>query len=103
MVFLAQVPAVALPLLLPVLKQTPGPPKPPPKPPEPLRINRFTQNAVENSLYSVLCHLKVGFFLITHTEPHRFRPELVGKLRMGLPQLPKQLRDQKNSQKHEKN
>ena len=56
-VFLAQVPAVALPLLLPVLKPPPGPPKPPPgppKPPEPLRINRLTQNAVENSLYSVL-------------------------------------------------
>ena len=57
-VFFAQVPAVALPLLLPVLKPPPGPPKPPPgppKPPEPLRINRLTQNAVENSLYSVLC------------------------------------------------
>ena len=41
-VFLAQVPAVALPLLLPVLKPPPGPPKPPPgppKPPEPLRID----------------------------------------------------------------
>ena len=32
-VFLAQVPAVALPLLLPVLKPPPGPPKPPPKTP----------------------------------------------------------------------
>ena len=31
-VFLAQVPAVALPLLLPVLKPPPGPPKPPPGP-----------------------------------------------------------------------
>ena len=47
---------MALPLLLPVLKPPPGPPKPPPgqpKPPEPLRINRLTQNAVENSLHSV--------------------------------------------------
>ena len=50
-VSLAQVPAVALPLLLPVLKPPPGPPKPP----EPLRINRLTQNAVENSFYRVLC------------------------------------------------
>ena len=58
---------------------------------------------MENSLYSVLRHLKVGFFLITHTEPIRFRPELVGMLRMGLPQLPKQLRDQNNSQKQQKN
>ena len=33
-VFLAQVPAVALPLLLPVLKPPPGPPKPPPGPPK---------------------------------------------------------------------
>ena len=32
--FLAQVPAVALPLLLPVLKPPPGPPKPPPGPPK---------------------------------------------------------------------
>ena len=34
-VFLAPVPAVALPLLLPVLKPPPGPPKPPPGPPKP--------------------------------------------------------------------
>ena len=33
-VFLAPVPAVALPLLLPVLKPSPGPPKPPPGPPK---------------------------------------------------------------------
>ena len=32
-VFLALVPAVALPLLLPVLKPSPGLPKPPPGPP----------------------------------------------------------------------
>ena len=58
-VVLEQVEAVAKPLLVPVLKKPPpGPPKPPPgppEPPEPLRINRLTQNAVENSLYSVLC------------------------------------------------
>ena len=33
--FLAQAPAVALPLLLPVLKSPPGPPKPPPGAPKP--------------------------------------------------------------------
>ena len=33
--FLAQVPAVAKPLLLPVLKPPPGPPKPPPGPLKP--------------------------------------------------------------------
>ena len=33
-VFLAPVAAVALPLLLPVLKPPPGPPKPPPGPPK---------------------------------------------------------------------
>ena len=58
MFFLAPVLPVALPMLLPVLKPPPGPPKPPPgppKPPEPLRINRLTQNAVENSFYRVLC------------------------------------------------
>ena len=33
-VFLAPVPAVALPLLVPVLKPPPGPPKPPPGPPK---------------------------------------------------------------------
>ena len=52
-VFLAQVPAMALPLLLPVLKPPPGPPKPPPGPPkpqEPLRIYRLTQNAVEKNI-----------------------------------------------------
>ena len=32
--FLAPVAAVALPLLLPVLKPPPGPPKPPPGPPK---------------------------------------------------------------------
>ena len=41
-VFLAQVPAVALPLLLPVLKPPPGPPKPPPGPP------KTTQNEKQN-------------------------------------------------------
>ena len=35
LVFLAQVPVVALPLLLPVLKPPPGAPKPPPGPPKP--------------------------------------------------------------------
>ena len=34
-VFLASVPAVAKPLLLPVLKPPPGPPKPPPGAPKP--------------------------------------------------------------------
>ena len=39
-VFLAQVPAVALPLLLPVLKPPPGPPKPPPGPPKPPGLHK---------------------------------------------------------------
>ena len=39
------------------------------------------------------------FLDIARTEPHRFTRHLVGMLRMSLPHLPKQLRDQNNSQK----
>ena len=46
---------------------------------------------------------KVGFWSITRTEPIRFGPDLVGMLPRSLPQLPKQLRDQNNKQKQQKN
>ena len=63
---------------------------------------QFWQLDVKNEEKRSEYLFKFGFFLITRTEPIRFRPELVGKLRMGLPHLSKQLRDQNNSQKHEK-
>ena len=44
----------------------------------------------------------VGFLDIARTEPHSFTRHLVGMLRMGLPHLPKQLRDQNNKQKQQK-
>ena len=42
-VFLAPVAAVALPLLLPVLKTPPGAPKPPPGPPKPTKTKQKTK------------------------------------------------------------
>ena len=52
-VFLAQVPAVALPLLLPVLKPRPGPPKPPPGPPKPTKTKqKKTKQNNKKSLFS---------------------------------------------------
>ena len=44
-----------------------------------------------------------GFLDIARTEPHSFTRHLVGMLRMGLPHLSKQLRDQNNKQKQQKN
>ena len=44
----------------------------------------------------------LGFLDIARTEAHSFTRHLVGMLRMSLPQLPKQLRDQNNSQKPQK-
>ena len=44
-----------------------------------------------------------GFLNIARTEPQSFTAELAGILRMGLPRLPKQLRDQNNKQKQQKN
>ena len=62
-VFLAQVPAVALPLLLPVLKPPPGPPKPPPGPPKtpPGPIYDFNRKISRNH--------KIVFFLRVLEEP----------------------------------
>ena len=51
---------------------------------------------------NLYCALYLGFLDITRTEPIGFGPDLVGILPMSLPQLSKQLRDQNNSQKHEK-
>ena len=44
----------------------------------------------------------VGCLDIARTEPHSFTRHLVGILRMGLPHLSKQLRDQNNKQKQQK-
>ena len=44
-----------------------------------------------------------GFLDIARTQPHSFTRHLVGMLRMGLPHLSKQLRDQNNKQKQQKN
>ena len=59
--FLAQVPAVASPLLLAVLKPPPGPPKPPPGPPKtpPRPIYDFNRNISRNHktiFFLVLCY-----------------------------------------------
>ena len=63
-VFLAQVPAVALPLLLPVLKPPPGPPKPPPGPPKtpPGPIYDFNRKISRN--HKIVFFLVVGLFLV---------------------------------------
>ena len=60
-VFLAPVPAVALPLLLPVLKPPPGPPKPPPGPPKP-PPGQLEMSRIRNELcvlYRLLSDLSV--------------------------------------------
>ena len=51
--FLAPVPAVALPLLLPVLKPPPGPPKPPPGPPKPTKTKRKTKQKLNKNTVHV--------------------------------------------------
>ena len=53
----------------------------------------------ERKIHFLTCF---GFLNKARTQPHSFGRHLVGMLRMGLPQLPKQLRHQNNNQKYRK-
>ena len=65
----------------------------------PLENAQFWQLDVKNEENEVSQIYVFSFLDIAHTDPHSFGRHLVGMLRMGLPQLSKQLRDQNNRQK----
>ena len=66
----------------------------------PVENAQFWQLDVKNEEKRSEYNLFFGFLDIARTQPHSFTRHLVGMLRMSLPHLPKQLRDQNNSQTH---